>query len=307
MKARRTRRKLWGPGSHTRPPDHGPSTVLYYYAHGLVDGKRREEPLGSDYGLAIKRWAEIEHASAEKPAAVVTFRYTADRYRAEVIPTKAAATQKDNARELKQLIAFFDDPPCPFEAIEPQHVKQYLKWRGTLAKVRANREKVLLSHIWNWARGEGYTTLPNPCAGIKGFRETGRDVYVEDDTYSAVWKLAGEPLRDAMDLAYLTGQRVADTLKMDERDVRDGFLQSPRERQGPSAGSRSPGPWQSFWGALPSGRPATRCTRRAWWWLRTASPSRTACCRALLPCARGGRHRAEGIPVPGSARQSRYG
>lgn len=47
--------------------------TFYYYDHG---GKpRREEPLGSDYGLAIKRWAEIHRASDEKPAAVITFRY----------------------------------------------------------------------------------------------------------------------------------------------------------------------------------------------------------------------------------------
>ncbi|HEV2540255.1 MAG TPA: tyrosine-type recombinase/integrase [Frateuria sp.] len=206
-----------------RPRKKG-SKTFYYYDHGLVDGKRHEEPLGCDYGMAIKRWAEIEHAGAEKPAAVITFRYVADRYRAEVIPTKAPRTQRDNAKELKQLITFFDDPPCPLEAIQPQHVRQYLQWRGEKAKVRANREKALLSHIWNWARATGYTALANPCAGVKGFKETGRDVYVEDDMFEAVWKEACRPLRDAMDLAYLTGQRVADTLKMDLRDVRDGFL-----------------------------------------------------------------------------------
>ncbi|MBT8765039.1 hypothetical protein J7302_02655 [Pseudomonas sp. DB1] len=31
-------------------------------------------------------------------------------------------------------------------------------------------------------------------------------------------------MRDAMDLAYLAGQRVADTLKMDDRDIKDGLL-----------------------------------------------------------------------------------
>lgn len=195
---------------------------FYYYDHG--GSPRHEEALGSDYGLAVKRWAEIERAGNEKSAAVVTFRYVADRYRAVVIPTKAPRTQLDNAKELKQLIAFFDDPPCPLEAIEPQHVRQYMAWRSPVAKIRANREKALLSHIWNWARGEGYTKLANPCAGIKGNRETGRDVYVEDDVFHAVWKLASGPLRDAMDLAYLTGQRVADTLRMDQRDMRDGFL-----------------------------------------------------------------------------------
>jgi len=213
---------------HLRVRKKPSGKVFYYYDHG---GKpRHEEPLGCDYGLAIKRWAEIERASGDRPAAVITFRYVCDRYRAEVIPTKAPATQKDNARELKQLITFFDDPPGPLEAIGPQHVAMFMRWRK--AKVRANREKALLSHIWNWARAEGYTNLANPCAGVKGNRETGRDVYIEDDVFNAVWKLASGPLRDAMDLAYLVGQRVADTLRMDQRDVRDGFLHVKQGKTG---------------------------------------------------------------------------
>jgi integrase len=196
--------------------------TFYYYDHG---GKpRREEPLGCDYGLAIKRWAEIHRAGDQKPAAVITFRYVADRYRAVVIPTKAIRTQKDNAKELKQLLAYFDDPPCPLESIEPQDVNQYIQWRLP-TKVRANREKALLSHIWNFARAEGYTKLANPCAGIKGNREEGRDVYIEDEEFASVWNAGQQALRDAMDLAYLAGQRVADTRLMDERDMREGFLQ----------------------------------------------------------------------------------
>jgi hypothetical protein len=70
----------------------------------------------------------------------------------EVVPTKAHATQKDNARELKNLLLFFNDPPAPLEAIEPVHVSQYLQHRGKTAPVRANREKALLSAIWNFAR-----------------------------------------------------------------------------------------------------------------------------------------------------------
>ena len=204
--------------------------TFYYYDHG---GKpRREEPLGTNYGLAIIRWAELERAGSEKPAEVVTFRHVANEYRKHVIPTKAPATQKDNARELTQLLDYFDDPPCSLESIEPAHVKNYLRKRGQTAKVRANREKALLSHIWNWAREQGYTALANPCAGVKGFTESGRDVYVEDEMFNAVWGKGGQPLRDAMDLAYLTGQRVADTLRMDERDVRDGFLQVAQAKTG---------------------------------------------------------------------------
>lgn len=193
----------------------------YYYDHG--GRPRREEALGCDYGLAIKRWAELENASEIPAPAIVTFRHVADAYRKAVIPTKAERTQADNAKELTRLLAFFDDPPGPFEAIEPQHVKLYLKWRKD-APVRAKREKALLSHIWNWACGEGYTALRNPCAGIKGKKTKGRDAYIEDFQFKAIWTHASVVLQDAMDLSYLTGQRPADVLRMSEHDVRDGSV-----------------------------------------------------------------------------------
>ena len=190
--------------------------VHYYYDHGVgKDGKRHEQPLGSDYSLAVKRWAEIEGERKPPPQTAVMFRHIADRYRMEIIPTKAERTRKDNLHELSWLLKFFDDPPAPFEAIRPIHVRQYIDWRT--AKVRANREVALLSHLWNWAREKGYTDLPNPCEGVRRNRENGRDVYVEDETYRAVYAAADQALRDAMDLAYLTGQRVADVWAMDER------------------------------------------------------------------------------------------
>lgn len=96
--------------------------------------------------------------------------------------------------------------------------------RRESAPVRANREKALFSAIWNYARNKGYTALANPCTGIKGNKETGQDNYVEDELFQRVYEKADVGLQDAMDLFYLTGQRIADTLKMDERDVRDGRL-----------------------------------------------------------------------------------
>lgn len=36
-----------------------------------------------------------------------------------------------------------------------------------------------------------------------------------------MYKHAEQPLRDALDLFHLTGRRIADTVKMDERDIRD--------------------------------------------------------------------------------------
>lgn len=198
--------------------------IYYYYETGLES--RKEVCLGSDYALAIMEYARLEKSRASSALAVkvLTFEYVASQYMAEVVPNKALSTQKDNARELKQLLLFFNDPPAPLESIQPQHVVQYLRYRSKTAKVRANREKALLSSIWNFARECGYTALANPCAGIKGNKETGRDNYIEDDMFLAVYEKADQPLKDALDLFYLTAQRVADTLKMDERDIRNGQL-----------------------------------------------------------------------------------
>ena len=202
--------------------------VHYYYDHG---GKpRKETPLGPDYGLAIKRWAEIEHERNPPAHAILLFRHVADRYRAEVIPRKALGTQKANGRELGWLLKFFDDPPAPFEAIRPLHVAQYIDWRR--AQVATNREVALLSHIWNWARGRGLTDLPNPCRGVKRNKERGRAVYVEDAMYRAVYDAADQALRDAMDLAYLTGQRVSDVWQMDERQVLGDALSITQAKTG---------------------------------------------------------------------------
>lgn len=197
--------------------------TFYYYDHGGTP--RREEPLGSDYGLAVKRWAELEHAGNEKPQQVITFDYVADKYATAVIPTKAPRTRKDNALELAKLREYFNSPtPCPLELIEPRHVFKYLRWRND-APIRATREKALLSGIWNWARGQGYTAKANPCAGIKGTVGKGRDVYVHDAEFTAIRDKADATLRDAMDLLYLTGQRVSDVLKMDATHLRDDHME----------------------------------------------------------------------------------
>lgn len=234
------------PRMRARPRSNG--KTYYYYDTGLVP--RKEIPLGTDYVAAVRKWSELEADNSVSVAALVTFRYAATRYIKEVLPTKAARTQTDNLKELDFLLEFFDKPPAPLDEIKPMHIRQYMDWRvkkaralmltknekrtdsglpplkikGSEGQVRANREKALFSHIFNMARNWGMTSAPNPCAGIKGYSESGRDVYVEDDVFLRVYNAADQPTRDAMDLAYLTGQRPADTIKYDESDIQDGFL-----------------------------------------------------------------------------------
>ncbi|MGO9443926.1 MAG: tyrosine-type recombinase/integrase, partial [Thiobacillaceae bacterium] len=186
---------------------------LYYY--NGADGTRI--PLGDDLNLARMKWAEIE---ANHSTGVHTFHAIAERYRREVLPQKAAKTQREQNKELDRLIAVFGK--VQINDIRPMHIRQYLDKRS--AKVAANREVALLSHIWTTARGVwGYTEKDNPCTRIRN-KETPRGVYVDDAEFFAVLDHADVPLRDAMLLAYYTGQRLADVLKMTRTHIKEGAL-----------------------------------------------------------------------------------
>lgn len=78
----------------------------------------------------------------------------------------------------------------------------------------------------------GLTKLPNPCAGVKGHREVGRDVYIEDSVYNAVRSSAVDWLQNLLDLAYLVGQRPADSLKVSRTDVKEGAVWVQQNKTG---------------------------------------------------------------------------
>ena len=91
---------------------------------------RKEIPLGNDYAIAVKKWAELQINSKPPHQEIITFRYVAERYIREVIPTKVAYTQRDNHKELRWLYMFFDNPPARLDKIEPINIRQYMDWRG---------------------------------------------------------------------------------------------------------------------------------------------------------------------------------
>ena len=201
------------------------SSGRVYYYYDTCAKPRKWLPLGSDYLAALKQYADYEREFSDGLISQInqatTFKYVADRYFAEVVPSKSTATQKDNARELVRLLEFFNDPPAPINDIRPVHIREYLDWRSQSAKIRANREIALFSHIFNKAREWGYTDRENPCRGISRNKEQGRDVYVHDDVFWRVYSRAERHIQFVMLVAYLIGQRVADCLKIRLSDIRD--------------------------------------------------------------------------------------
>ena len=192
--------------------------VSYYYNGRDAAGKRKEIPLGTDLDQAKVEWARLERKAPPKPNNLMA--YVFDRYEKEIIPGKSIRTQSDNYKELKQLRKAFES--APIESITPQVVAQYRDART--AKVRANREIALLSHTFTIAREWGLTDKANPCFGVRRNKERPRDYYAGEIVWNAVYSEAAQELKDAMDLAYLTGQRPADVLKIAATDLNNGFL-----------------------------------------------------------------------------------
>lgn len=185
--------------------------VGYYYNGRNPDGTRVEIALGGDLPEAKRKWAELECV----PAPVGTMAAVFDKYVKEVLPGKAVRTRGENLLALKNLRPAFDS--APLDAITPQHIAQYRDKRT--AKVSANREISLLSHVWNMAREWGFTAKENPVRGVRKNTEHGRDFYADETVWQAVQKHAPAELKAAMQLAYLTGQRTADVLKMRLSDI----------------------------------------------------------------------------------------
>lgn len=190
-----------------------------YYYNGRDDaGKRKEIPLGTDLAAAKRKWAELE--CAEVPPDSSLMKYAFDQYERDILPKKKPSTQRENRLCLAQLRPAFDK--APIDAIRPQDVARYRDARS--APVRANREIALLSHVFNMAREWGFTKKDNPCRGVRKNKEAPRSYYAEADVWDAVYATGSQALRDAMDLAYLSGQRPADVLKMSKADIRNDEL-----------------------------------------------------------------------------------
>lgn len=193
------------------------SGVTYYYFD--AGGKPRKEiALGPDYVKAVAHWAEL---TQRESTIVPTFEALADRFEREHIPALGKRTQQVYRADLKHLRQFFAG--APLAEIKSRHVGMLLDTHKA-HPTTANRLKRLFNSMFNLGKRWGYAEGVNPADGIRGLKVVVVKRHVQTDTYSAVWECAGQPLRDAMDLAYLTGQRPADTLKMSELDLIDGTL-----------------------------------------------------------------------------------
>lgn len=180
------------------------------YYHVSTCNPRKWTRLGADLGSALRAWADIEAQAI--PSEQTVFRSIASMYLEREVSKLREKTRQDYAKHLRFLELVFGD--MNLDKIRPSDVHQYLELRGKKSKVQANREKSVLSAMFNFARRLGLVDCQNPCAGIRGHTERARDRYVTDAEFQLLYDAAPWWIQDVLDLAVLTGQRPADLLKI---------------------------------------------------------------------------------------------
>lgn len=212
---------------------HGETWIGYYYEHPRDDqGKRKATPLGSDLAEAKKKWAELEGQPV--PADLTTVGGVYEKYMAWAENRKESGltprTISDRRKYWKALERVYG--ATPINALKSEHMMPYFNNRSS--KVSGKKELKFLSVVFNWARGRGLMSAPNPLIGL--FRQMKvnekRDVYVSDMDLALVYKHAGDVIKDCLDLAYLTGQRPSDVRKMRWDQIKDDALELKQGKTG---------------------------------------------------------------------------
>jgi integrase len=198
--------------------------IYYYYDTG---GKPRKEiPLGSDYLLAVQAWGKIHVAP---PPAKITVGYAISQYQASTdFNALSHGSQTDYNFAFNTLLSKFAD--APLDEVKPSHIQMFMDWRtkgddDTRPSLhRAQREVQILGMIYRWAMARDWARF-NPCQPVKKKRLPGRkNIYIEDDVVAAVYEHGGTVLREAMDIAYYTGQRPIDVLGLYDPKVENDVI-----------------------------------------------------------------------------------
>jgi integrase len=190
-----------------------------YWKHGaywyVTPVARKWVRLGSTEREAFARLAEQEGVDGTMGGVI-------DRYCCEILPKKAKKTRHDQAAQAKTLKRSFG-PMVPAELTANDVWKWYEK-RAQAHVVSANRELSLLSDVLKHAAMWG-DVKHDGAARIKRFKETKRRRYVTDQEFLRVYRMSPLPVRVAMRLARLTGQREGDILGLQKNQkTKDGLF-----------------------------------------------------------------------------------
>lgn len=184
--------------------------------------------LGRDKAVAMRKWAQL--VGEPPPANSESIKALWERYVRQELPKKATATQSSYRQHAKRIIAVFGRMR-PGDIL-PSHAVDYLDRRGEQSPTQANREISLLRTMLSKAAHWGMIDR-NPLLGLQ-YRnpEKPRNRYVTDEELEQAMGMASPWIKALMWIAYLTGLRRGDVLRLTRFQIRKDGLEVMEKKTG---------------------------------------------------------------------------
>jgi integrase len=214
-----------------RQTDHNLPSRVYRTQAGsyrLVDQNGTSKVIASKDAKLHQIWAA--HEANTNVITMTSLRYLSDQYYKSNNFSVLSERSKVDLRECeKRPIIYFGKFNC--SKMSPPDLHRYLTLRFAKATRRANYELTWFRNVFSHAVAIGLHPGPSPAAEIKPFRlnraakKAAKDKkrLVSDKDYQAMLAVVPAVGRVAMEVAYCTGCRPGDVLKIHRNDVADGI------------------------------------------------------------------------------------
>lgn len=167
--------------------------------------------LGHDLTNALLRYGELVRPTADGIAGLID---AALADRASRIAKNTIAQYDIAAGKLKTMLAEFRP-----EQVQPKDIAQVKRSLKATPNM-ANRVLSVARIVFDYAVEEQLIDS-NPALGIKRYKEPTRDRLISLEEFTLIYAKAPPRLQCAMDLMFLTGQRVNDVLALRLADIRE--------------------------------------------------------------------------------------
>lgn len=189
----------------------------YYYVH---QGKWKH--LSKDYGEALRLYSSLISSGGIGMPALL------DRHLSQQKDVIAASTYANYVRICERLKKVFEQ--FSPDQVMPKHVFSVRnEYRKTPSM--ANHMLSFIKGAFQLAIEEG-TINSNPAREVTALSEPKRDRYITDAEFSKIREHANPSMQSIMDVAYLTGQRISDVLKIQRRDLMDEGISIVQSKTG---------------------------------------------------------------------------
>lgn len=202
------------------PPRMHLKSGTYYYVTN--EKPRRWIKLSKDFSTAKRKWAEFGTTSLEDSVAFFIDKWL------ESPPDNLAESSLVQYRSVAGQLKYVFER-MTVQAIRPHHVYTWLDNHDSPA--RANLGKAVLAHALELAKRRGKIDT-NPAKEVERLTVQTRKRNLLDDEFLKIREQATPELRAAMNIAYVTGCRISDVIKIRHDDItEDGVYIVPQKHR----------------------------------------------------------------------------